>query len=153
MQDDPFFTGAYQIEKRLEQSAYSVLGLGKMLETGLPVMLRLWFTAHATTTAAQERIQAEVAALQQVPHPHLLPLLEVRASARGVFLVSVQASFGSLHERLQQPLLTPLPFSGPLQPTQQPDRLCQPPPATNPLFHTLLEVTQPTLPPHQTHTP
>src|SRR5258708_4476149 len=119
MQDDPFFTGAYQIEKRLEQSAYSVLGLGKMLETGLPVMLRLWFTAHATTTAAQERIQAEVAALQQVPHPDLWPLLEVRGSAGGVFLVSVQASFGSLHERLQQPLTTPLPFAEALQLIQQ----------------------------------
>ena len=119
MQDDPFFVGVYQIEKQIRHSAYSVLGLGKKLETGLPVLLRLWFTAHATTTAAQKRIQMEVAALQQIQHPHLMPLLEVGASAQGIFLVSVQASFGSLHDRLHQSFLKPLPFEEALQLIQQ----------------------------------
>src|SRR5260370_28115356 len=100
MQYDPFFAGAYQIEKTLEGSEYGVVGMGKKLATGLPVMLKLWATAHAATAEEQERIQGEIVALQQVQHPHLLPLLEVRASAQGVFLVSVSASLGSLHDRL-----------------------------------------------------
>src|SRR5260370_3756643 len=115
MHYDTFLAGAYQIEKTLELYEYSVLGRGKKLDTGQPVLLRLWLTAHATTAEEQKHIQAEVAALQQVQHPHLLPLLEVRASAQGVLLVSASISSGSLHDRLQQHFLKPLPFEDALQ--------------------------------------
>lgn len=119
MQYDTFFAGAYQIEQQLQRSEYNVLALGKKRETGLPVMLRLWLTADATTAETQQRIQAEVAAFQQVLHPHLLPLLEGGASAQGVFLVSMWAASGSLHDRLQQSVLKPLPFEEALQLIQQ----------------------------------
>src|SRR5260370_30350493 len=118
MQYDTFLAGAYQIEKTLEISEYSVLGRGKKLDTGLPVMLRLWLTAHATTVEEQEHIQAEVAAFQQAQHPHLLPILEVRASAQGVFLVSASISSGSFNDRLQQ-FLQPLPFEDALRMIKQ----------------------------------
>jgi len=119
MQYDTFFAGAYRIEQQLQHSEYSVLALGKKRETGLPVMLRLWLTADATTAETQQRIQAEVAALQYVQHPHLLPLLEVGASAQGVFLVSMWAASGSLHDRLQHHGLTPLPYEEGLELIQQ----------------------------------
>src|SRR5258708_12061705 len=79
MQYDTFLAGAYQIEKTLEISEYSVLGRGKKLDTGLPVMLRLWLTAHATTVEEQEHIQAEVASFHQPHHSHLFPLMVFRS--------------------------------------------------------------------------
>lgn len=114
MQYDKIFAGAYQIEKTVERSAYSVLCVGKKPDTGRPVMLRLWLTARAASAEQQERIQAEVAALRQTQHPHLLPILEVRASARGVFLVSELAESGSLNDRLHQHFLKPLLFENAL---------------------------------------
>lgn len=115
MQYDKIFAGAYQIEKTLERSAYSVLCVGKKADTGQPVMLRLWLTAHAATTEEQERIQSEVAAWQRIQHPYLLPVLEARANAQGVFLVSTHTASGSLNDRLHQHVLKPLMFEDALR--------------------------------------
>lgn len=107
------------MEKTLERSEYSVLGTGKKLDTGLPVLLKFWPTARPATAEDQERIRAEVAALQQVQHPHLLPLLEVCTSAQGVLLVSAPASSGSLDIHLQQQFPKQLPVEEALQVIQQ----------------------------------
>jgi serine/threonine protein kinase len=100
MQYDQFLAGEYQIERTLERSQYSVLCIGKKCATGQPVLLRLWLTAQAETEEEQTRIREEVAALQSVKHPHLLPILDVHADAQKVFLVGEYASAGSLNGRL-----------------------------------------------------
>lgn len=96
------FAGEYQIEKTLERSQYSVLCQGRKSASGQQVLLKLWLTAQITSESAQRGIREEVAALQRVIHPHLLPLLEVHVDEQKVFLVSEYAPEGSLSERLEQ---------------------------------------------------
>lgn len=100
MQYDQFFAGEYQIEKTLERSQYSVLCLGKMPATGRRVLLKLWLTAQVQSREERARIREEVSHLQHLEHPHLLSVLDVRADAQKVFLVSEYAPAGSLNERL-----------------------------------------------------
>src|SRR5260370_36772965 len=100
MQYDTILAGAYQVKKTLDSSTYSVLCLGKQEDTGQLVRLRLWLTAHVASKEEQKRIQAEVAAIQQIQHPHLLPIVEVGATEQGVFLASAFAQTDSLHTRL-----------------------------------------------------
>ncbi|MGH2480979.1 MAG: serine/threonine protein kinase, partial [Ktedonobacteraceae bacterium] len=111
MQYETLLAGAYQVEKTLYRSTYSVLCAGKRPVSGQEVRLRLWLTAHVTSPEEQQRIRAEVAAIQAVQHPHLLPILEVRATEQGVLLVSASAQAGSLNTRLSQHFLKPLPLA------------------------------------------
>ncbi len=102
MKSYQFFVGEYHIEKTLERSQYSLLFLGKKVATGQPVLLKLWLTARADSAEKQERVREEVATLQEIKHPHLLPILEVQVDERKVCLVSEYAQGGSLNERLRQ---------------------------------------------------
>ncbi|MEO9031241.1 MAG: serine/threonine-protein kinase, partial [Ktedonobacteraceae bacterium] len=111
MQYETLLAGAYEVEKTLDRSTYSVLCVGKQAKTGQAVRLRLWLTAHVTSPEEQQRIQAEVAAIQAVQHPHLLSILDVRATEQGVFLASASAQNGSLNTRLSQHFLKPLPLA------------------------------------------
>lgn len=96
------FIGEYQVEKTLERSQYSVLCQGKKSATGQEVLLKLWLTAQVDSEKKQARVREEVAALQALNHPHLLPLLEVQVDAQKVFLVCEAAPSGSLNGRLKQ---------------------------------------------------
>jgi serine/threonine protein kinase len=102
MQYDHFFAGAYQMEKILDRSQYSILCTGKETATGQSVLLKLWLSAQPATEAEQTRIREEVAALQAINHPYLLSILHVYADAQKVFLVSPDVPLGSLNERLGQ---------------------------------------------------
>jgi serine/threonine protein kinase len=102
MKSYQFFVGEYHIEKTLARSQYSLLFLGKKVATGQQVLLKLWLTARADSAEAQEHVCEEVATLQEIKHPHLLPILEVRVDERRVCLVSEYAQGGSLNERLRQ---------------------------------------------------
>ena len=111
MQYETLLAGAYLVEKTLDRSTYSVLCAGKRTVSNQAVRLRLWLTAHVTSPEEQQRIRAEVAAIQAIQNPHLLPILEVRATEQGVLLVSVSAQDGSLNTRLSQHFLKPLPLA------------------------------------------
>lgn len=111
MQYETLLAGAYQIEKTLDRSTYSVLCSGKQPTSGQAVRLRFWLTAHATSSEEQQYIRAEATAIQAIEHPHLLPILEVRATEQGVLLVSASAQGGSLNARLSQQILKPLPLA------------------------------------------
>ncbi|HET8840272.1 MAG TPA: serine/threonine-protein kinase, partial [Ktedonobacteraceae bacterium] len=101
MQYDQFFSGEYQVEQIIDRSQYSVLCLGKRSAGGQQVLIRLWLTAQPTSEE-QDRIREEVAALQQVEHPYLLPILGMQADQQKVFLVSAYAPAGSLNALLAQ---------------------------------------------------
>lgn len=119
MQYKTLLAGAYQIEKTVDRSTYSVLCMGRQAHTEQEVRLRLWPSAHVTSSEEQQRIQAEVAAIQAIQHPHILPILEVRAVEQGVFLVSASAPGGSLHTQLNRHFLKPLPLTEALLIVQQ----------------------------------
>lgn len=115
MQYETILVGAYQVKKTLDHSTYSVLCLGKQVETGQQVRLRIWPTAHVPSKEEQKRFQAEVAAIQQVQHPYLLPIVEVGTNEQGVFLASVFIEADSLHARQNQLFLKPLPLDEALE--------------------------------------
>lgn len=108
---ETLLAGAYHVEKTLDRSTYSVFCVGKQASTGQAVRLRLWPAAHVNSAEEQQRIQAEVAAIQNVQHPHLLPILEVRATGQGVLLASASVQDGSLDTRLNRHFLKPLPLA------------------------------------------
>ncbi|MGH2508283.1 MAG: serine/threonine protein kinase [Ktedonobacteraceae bacterium] len=111
MQYENLLAGAYHVEKTLDRSTYSVLCVGRQVNTGKSVRLRLWLTAHATSLEEQQRIQTEVAAIQAAQHQHLLPILEVRTTGQGVFIASAATQDGSLNTRLNRHFLKPLPLA------------------------------------------
>ncbi len=111
MQYETLLAGAYQVEKTLDRSTYSVLCAGKQIVGGQAVRLRFWLTAHVTSPEEQQRIRVEVTAIQEIEHPYLLPILEVRATEQGVLLVSASAQDGSLNAYLSQHVLKPLPLT------------------------------------------
>jgi serine/threonine protein kinase len=98
----PFLAGEYQIEKMLERSQYSVLGRARESATGQLVLLKLWLTAQVDSEEEQRRVRQEVAALQSIKHPYLLPILEVHLGGQRVYLVSEDVPGGSLNEQLGQ---------------------------------------------------
>lgn len=101
MQYDQFFSGEYQIEQVIDRSQYSVLCVGKKSIGGQQVLIRLWLTAQPNAEE-QERVREEVAALQGVEHPYLLPILAVEADTQKVFLVSAYTTADSLNTLLAQ---------------------------------------------------
>ena len=96
------FAEEYRIEKTLERTQYSVLCQGKEEATGQALLLKLWLTTEVGTKEEQTRVREEVAILQSIIHPHLLPVLKVQANAQKVLLISEYAQAGSLNERLGQ---------------------------------------------------
>ena len=102
MQYDGIFSGEYQIRETLEHSLYSLLCIGEQSATGQVVLIRLWPEAQALLEEEQRRIRAEVAAIQDLHHPHILPFLDVYTTAQGVALVSPVLPAGTLNTRLSQ---------------------------------------------------
>ncbi len=88
--------GEYQIAETLDRSQYSVLCLGKKSATGQLVLLKLWLTAQVDSEEKHKRVREEVAALQNIEHPHLLPVLEVLVDAQEVCLVYEYAPLARL---------------------------------------------------------
>jgi len=97
-----YLAGEYQIEKTLERSQYSVLGRAKEAATSQSVLLKLWLNAQVDSEEEQRRVRQEVAALQSIKLPSLLPILEVHLGAQRVYLVSEDVPGGSLNEQLGQ---------------------------------------------------
>lgn len=110
MSSELMYANTYQIEEIIEHSTYSTLFVGKKGDVRQAILVRHWLTAHTATLEEQERIQAEVAALRAVRHPHLLPVKEVCITGQGIFLVNADTPAGVLSTHLARHFARPLPL-------------------------------------------
>jgi serine/threonine protein kinase len=89
------------------QSPYSTLYKGTWHSSDTQIVIKVWPTAQVSSEHIHKRIRDEVSALQQVKHPHILPVLDVVIVEQGVALSYEFAPYGSLNTLIED---EPLPL-------------------------------------------
>src|ERR1051326_3923069 len=94
--------GEYRIIAELNVYAQGYIFLGESLASAIPgeqVVIKL---IHTTQVQKQELILQEIAALQQLRHPHILPILSFGVHDGMLYIVTPHISSDSLHDYLQR---------------------------------------------------
>jgi serine/threonine protein kinase len=103
----------YRLAAELGFSYASRSFLGERISPTAPherVVIKLWYAADHRTQQEQERIRQELARLQQLNHPHVLPILSAGIHKGVPYSITEYLSSESLYDHLQRnPPGQPLP--------------------------------------------
>ena len=92
---------AYTAVTQIARGTYTILYHGTSPLSQQQLVIKVWPTADAADPSALAAIRQEVGKLQQVRHPHILPILDLQHSQHEVALISRYVPGGSLQTLLQ----------------------------------------------------
>jgi serine/threonine protein kinase len=95
----------YHITSELGSTAFSPAFLGEPISPTASyqrVIIKLLYTTHTYTNQEQQDMLQKIAALQQLQHPHILPILSVGMHKDRHYIITEYLASGSLYDRLQQ---------------------------------------------------
>ena len=92
----------YKAVTQIARGTYTILYRGISSVSQQQVAIKVWPTADAADPACMAAIRKEVGKLQQLRHPHILPILDIQSSQHEVALISHYVPGGSLQTLLQQ---------------------------------------------------
>ena len=95
----------YHITSELGSNAFIPTFLGEPISPTASyqrVIIKLFPTTHASIGQEQQDMLQKIAPLQQLLHPHILPILSVGIYKDKPYIITEFLASGSLHERLQQ---------------------------------------------------
>lgn len=104
--------GSYRLVNQLSTiGGFGSVYLGKhIVFTNRPIVAIKILYAHLASEQEKERFLQEARFLDQLKHPHILPIIEAGIEDGLPFLIVEYAANGSLKDRLQKRALHPLPL-------------------------------------------
>ena len=92
--------GEYHVQRVLGRGGMGVVYLAEDTALGIPVALKSISAGMATDAAFVRRFRTEARAMARVASPHIVRVMALRETERGLFIVMEYVDGGSLHDRM-----------------------------------------------------
>jgi 5'-AMP-activated protein kinase catalytic alpha subunit len=94
--------GSYILEQTLGKGTFGKVKLGRHVQTGELVAVKILEKAKIVDVADIERVAREIHILKMMRHPHIIQLYEIIESRKYLFLVMEHCSGGELFDHIVQ---------------------------------------------------
>ncbi|CAM6099174.1 unnamed protein product [Calypogeia fissa] len=94
--------GKYEIGRTLGEGTFAKVKLGKNVETGESVAIKILLKEKILKTRMTEQIKREISTMKLVKHPNIVQLLDVLASKTKIYIVLELVTGGELFDKIVQ---------------------------------------------------